>query len=50
MRGRDKLLELVDGAPLLRMLASRALATGLPVWVVLPPARTARQAALEGFM
>lgn len=48
MRGRDKLLEMVDGAPLLRTLALRALATGLPVWVVLPPEGAARLAALEG--
>lgn len=38
MRGRDKLMEDVDGLPLLRRQVQRASATGLPVWVALPPA------------
>ena len=47
MRGRDKLLEPVDGKPLLRRQAEAALASGCPVMVALPPA-SPRQAALEG--
>ncbi|MFN3722820.1 MAG: NTP transferase domain-containing protein [Paracoccaceae bacterium] len=46
MRGPDKLLEPVDGQPLLRQLAGRAVATGLPVTVALPPDRPLRNAAL----
>lgn len=48
MRGADKLLELVEGMPLLRRQAARALETGAPVLVTLPPGRPARLAALEG--
>ncbi|NGM46657.1 nucleotidyltransferase family protein [Rhodobacter sp. SGA-6-6] len=48
MGGRDKLLEPVAGRPLLRLMAERALATGAPVLVVLPPDRPARAAALAG--
>jgi molybdenum cofactor cytidylyltransferase len=48
MRGADKLLEPVDGEPLLRRIARAALATGAPVTVALPPDRPLRQAALEG--
>ena len=48
MRGADKLLEPVEGQPLLRRLARHALATGLPVTVTLPPDRPARQDALAG--
>ncbi len=48
MEGRDKLLEPVSGRPLLRLVAERALATGAPVAVVLPPDRPARAAALDG--
>ncbi len=36
MRGRDKLLEKVDGEPLLARLAKRAIATGHPVFAALP--------------
>ncbi|MFD1511237.1 nucleotidyltransferase family protein [Lacimonas salitolerans] len=36
MRGGDKLRQTVDGKPLLTVLAGRALATGLPVWITLP--------------
>lgn len=46
MQGRDKLLEDIDGAPLLRVVAQRALATGAPVVVVLSEGRDARRAAL----
>lgn len=48
MRGRDKLLELVEGVPLLRRQAQMAQRTGAPVMVTLPPGHAARQAALEG--
>lgn len=48
MGGRDKLLEEVSGHPLLRRVAARALETGAPVTVVLPPDAPARQAALVG--
>ncbi|CUX81331.1 MAG: molybdenum cofactor cytidylyltransferase [Roseibaca calidilacus] len=36
MQGRDKLLELVDGVPLIRRAALRAMATGARVLVTLP--------------
>jgi molybdenum cofactor cytidylyltransferase len=48
MRGADKLLEEIEGIPLLRRVALAALATGLPVSVTLPPASPLRQAALAG--
>ena len=49
MRGRDKLLEEIDGAPLLRRQASAALAAGIgPVLVTLPCADHLRAAALDG--
>lgn len=61
MRGRDKLMEKIDGTPLLRRQALAALATGLPVTVTLPgaapgsqiaegsaPLAQARLAALDG--
>ena len=48
MRGRDKLLEPVEGQPLLRRQALAALATGARVYVTLPPGADARRAALEG--
>lgn len=46
MRGADKMLELVDGQPLIRRQAQVALATGMPVWVTLPPDRPLRRAAI----
>jgi molybdenum cofactor cytidylyltransferase len=47
MRGRDKLLEEVDGRPLLRRIAERALSASVgPVAVTLPPADHARSTAL----
>jgi CTP:molybdopterin cytidylyltransferase MocA len=48
MRGADKLLERVDGVPLLLRQARVALATGVPVIVTLPGDRPARTAALAG--
>ncbi|MEW9920717.1 NTP transferase domain-containing protein [Marimonas sp. MJW-29] len=49
MRGRDKLLEEVDGVPLLRLQALKAIAaSGGPVIVALPPAPHPRYAALKG--
>lgn len=47
MGGRDKLMELIDGRPLLSRSATRAVATGLPVIVVLPPDRPARLAVTQ---
>lgn len=48
MKGRDKLLEPVDGRPLLRRAAETALAAGLgPVLVGLRPDHRARQEALK---
>lgn len=46
MRGRDKLLEEIDGVPLLRRQVLRAVATGAPVFVAVPPAPHARHDAL----
>jgi molybdenum cofactor cytidylyltransferase len=48
MRGTDKLLEVVAGAPLIRRQAITALEVGLPVWITLPPNKPLRAAALEG--
>lgn len=48
MRGRDKLMELIDGVPLLRRSAMRALATGHPVFVTLPALDHPRAYSLEG--
>lgn len=49
MRGRDKLLEPVDGRPVLRLAAEAALASKADdVVVVLPPEAGARRAALDG--
>lgn len=49
MRGRDKLMEDVDGEPLLRHQAKRAIATtGGPVFVTLPVAPHPRYGALDG--
>ena len=48
MQGRDKLLEDVDGVPLLRRQTMRALATGCDVLVALPPAPHPRIDALTG--
>ena len=48
MRGRDKLLEPVEGAPLLARQARMAADTGHPVLVTLPSDAEARAAALRG--
>ena len=48
MLGVDKLLEPVGDQPLLRQIAARAVATGLPVTIALPPDRPLRGAALDG--
>ncbi|WP_227420566.1 nucleotidyltransferase family protein [Roseitranquillus sediminis] len=48
MRGRDKLLQPVDGMPLIVRQARIALATGLPVTVALPAYEKSREAALLG--
>lgn len=48
MRGRDKLLETVQGQPLLAHIAGQALASGMPVHVTLAPDCPARRAALAG--
>jgi len=48
MQGRDKLLEDVDGMPLLRRQSLRALETGCPVLVALPPPPHPRYAAVAG--
>lgn len=48
MRGGDKLLEPVEGTPVLRALALSALATGARVAVTLPSDAPLRAAALEG--
>jgi CTP:molybdopterin cytidylyltransferase MocA len=46
MAPRDKLLEPVEGEPLLRRSARRALATGVAVICTLPPDRPERRAAV----
>lgn len=48
MRGVDKLLEIVDGEPLLRLLARRAVEAGCAVFVTLPQGSAGRGAALGG--
>ncbi|WP_171207633.1 MULTISPECIES: NTP transferase domain-containing protein [unclassified Ruegeria] len=47
MRGEDKLMQQVDGIPLLRRTAQRALTVG-PVIAALPPQPHPRYAALDG--
>lgn len=48
MRGGDKLMEHVDGRPLLRLVTERALATGFAVRVALPSIDHPRAQALAG--
>lgn len=47
MNGRDKLLEPINGTPLLAVMIARALATDAPVFVTLP-ADNPKRAALVG--
>lgn len=46
MRGRDKLLEDVDGVPLLRRQANAAIETGMPVFIALSSLEDQRQAVI----
>lgn len=46
MRGQDKLMQEVDGAPLIRTMAMRALATGCPVTISFPANSTDRLRAV----
>lgn len=48
MRGKDKLLQIVDGQPLLRRQVKVALATGAHVVVTLPDHAHPRAAVLQG--
>ncbi|MDG3040177.1 nucleotidyltransferase family protein [Roseicyclus marinus] len=48
MRGTDKLMEEIDGAPILQIMARRATRAGVPVRVVLGPDQETRRAALAG--
>lgn len=48
MRGADKLVQPVEGKPMLRRVAETAVATGAPVTVTLPAAAPAREAVLSG--
>ncbi len=46
MRGKDKLLELIDGVPQIARIARAALATGSPTYIALPPDRPLRSRAI----
>lgn len=48
MRGADKLMQPIEGVPLLRRSAMAALATGAKVWVTLPVTQGPRDEALLG--
>ncbi len=48
MRGRDKLLEPVEGQPLLRRQVLAVMTAGCPVVVTLPPGDTDRRNAISG--
>jgi len=48
MQGGDKLLETIEGVPLLRRQAVAAMTTGCPVVVTLPPNAVARRDTLSG--
>ncbi len=48
MRGRDKLMETINGTPLIARQLGRAIATGLTTYVALPPDHPARADAVEG--
>ena len=47
MKGRDKLLETIEGIPLLRRQTLAALTSGCPVAVMLPTGSEARRAAVS---
>jgi CTP:molybdopterin cytidylyltransferase MocA len=47
MAPRDKLLEQIDGQPLIARSLRTALATGLPVTLTLPPDRPKRWQAVD---
>ena len=48
MRGRDKLLEPIDGTPMLSHIAEQAAGTGAPVFAVLPGPNHVRYEILKG--
>jgi len=48
MQGRDKLLELVDEQPILRLVTKRALSVSDDVYVTLPTRASTRADALQG--
>ncbi|MDG1531647.1 MAG: nucleotidyltransferase family protein [Paracoccaceae bacterium] len=48
MRGADKLMELVEGKPLLAHLSDQALKTGLSVYVALPQNNLAARQIVDG--
>jgi molybdenum cofactor cytidylyltransferase len=48
MRGTDKLLERIDGAPQIARITRAALATGCATFVALPPDRPLRAQAVAG--
>ena len=48
MRGRDKLMETINGTPLIARQLGRAIATGLTTYVALSPDHPARADAIEG--
>ncbi len=48
MGGSDKLLEVVNGAPLLKEMASRACGSGMPTYVCVAPNSDERRLALSG--
>ncbi len=50
MRGRDKLLQCVDGEALLARQVRMALGTGCPVLLTLPPEGAARRAVVQPFV
>ena len=47
MRGRDKLLEKINGVPLIERLANEALNLKLPVFITLPATNTKRRAIIS---
>ena len=48
MRGRDKLMETINGTPLIARQLGRAIATGLTTYVALSPDHPARADAING--